>query len=381
MSGQRSVGIHTPNVRIVLHGILALAVFASGCSTPQLSSSFSGQDGPQTIKDIGSLPPRALVVLDRHCAELVQPYRMTDNFASISVFGMKEGAEEGFKVVSGKLSQMLGTGGAANTAVNSDKLGDSAKRAAKQLNWLPMSAEVMYAERQHQARLEELLARDSKQGRKYYPTADKMLSDILASIHEPYDYQFKLFIVKSDNHNALALPGGYLYLDKGLLETPEMQKKGYFALAHEISHVLQRHETKEMQSVVVDSFSVKSDLLKMMESAQANPKAVVDRIKLEKGQFTKHHVDQELQADSCAVKMLSRVYPDRKQLSDSLNAFIKDLPAAQATPVAKAAANQTVAMAGEMEDIVKSPALRHPTTQERKANLQAIYQEVTVSSK
>jgi hypothetical protein len=38
-------------------------------------------------------------------------------------------------------------------------------------------------------------------------------------------------------------------------------------------------------------------------------------------------------------------------------------------------------MAGEMEDIVKSPALRHPTTQERKANLQAIYQEVTVSSK
>lgn len=363
-------------VRSALHGVLALAVLASGCSTPQLSNPLNSQDGAQHIKDIDSLPPRALVVLDKHCAGLVQPYRLTDNFASISVFGMKEG----LKAVPGQLSQLLGASGTKAT-VSNDKLGDSAKQAAKQLNWMPMSAEVMYAERQHQARLQELLSRDSKQGRKYYPTADKMLSDILASIHEPYDYQFKLFIVKSDNHNALALPGGYLYLDKGLLETPAMQKKAYFALAHEISHVLQRHETKEMQSVVVDSFSAKSELLKVMQNAQGNPKALVDRIKLEKGQFTRHHVDQELQADSCAVKMLSQVYPDRQQLAESLSAFIKDLPSSQTGPVAKAASNQTVAMAAEMEDIVKSPALRHPTTQERKANLQEIYQEVTVSGK
>lgn len=364
------------NARVALHGVLALAILTSACSTPKLSNPFSSQEGPQHIKDIDSLPPRALVVLDRHCAELVQPYRLTDNFASLTVFGM----QEGLKAVPGQLSRLLG-GGGSQAAASSDKLGESAKLAAKQLNWLPMNAEVMYAERQHQSRQDELLARDSKQGRKYYPAADKMLSDILASIHEPYDYQFKLFIVKSDNHNALALPGGYLYLDKGLLSTPQMQKKAYFALAHEISHVLQRHETKEMQSLVVDSFSVKSDLLTVMKNAQGNPKAVVDRVKLEKGQFTRHHVDQELQADSCAVKMLSRVYPDRQLLAESINAFISDLPATQGASASKAASNQTVAMAGDVEDIVKSPAMRHPNTQERKANLQAIYQEVTAGGK
>ena len=364
------------NARLPLHGVLALAILSSACSTPQLSNPFSAQDGTAHIKDIDSLPPRALVVLDRHCSELVQPYRLTDNFASLSVFGLKEGLE----AVPGQLSKLLGSA-SSRAAANSDTLGDSAKRAAKQLNWMPMSAEVMYAERQHQSRVNELLARDSKQGRRFYPVADKMLSDILASIHEPYDYQFKLFIVGTDEHNALALPGGYLYLDKGLLMTPQLQQKAYFALAHEIAHVLQRHETKEMQSLVVDSFSAKADLLKLMKSAQGNPKAVVDRVKLEKGQFTRHHVDQELQADSCAVKMLSRVYPDRQQLAQTLNAFIKDLPPAQAAPTAKAPSNQTLAMAGDVEDIVKSPARRHPNTQERQANLQEIYREVAVAGK
>lgn len=198
------------NARVALHGVLALAILSSACSTPKLSNPFSSQDGPQHIKDIDSLPPRALVVLDRHCSELVQPYRLTDNFASLSVFGMTEG----LKAVPGQLSKLLG-GSGSQAAASSDKLGDSAKLAAKQLNWMPMSAEVMYAEREHRARQNELVARDSKQGRKYYPTADKMLSDILASIHEPYDYQFKLFIVGTDEHNALALPGATCIWTRG----------------------------------------------------------------------------------------------------------------------------------------------------------------------
>ncbi|MGV8920084.1 MAG: M48 family metalloprotease [Pseudomonas sp.] len=363
------------NARMALHGVLALAILTSACSSSQMSNPFAGHEDTEHLKQFDSLPPRALVVLDRHCAELVQPYRLTDNFAALSVFGIKEG----IKAVPGQLSKLLGA--SAPATGGSDTLTHSAKLAAKQLNWMPMDAEVMYAERQHKARLEQLIERDSKQGHKYYPTADAMLRDILASIHEPYDYKFKLFIVKSDNHNALALAGGYLYLDKGLLSTPELQKKAHFALAHEIAHVLQRHETKEMQSVVVDSFTVKSDLLTLMKSAPSNPKAVVDRIKLEKNQFTRHHIDQELQADSCAVKMLTRVYPDRQQLAASISAFIKDLPPAGPSDAPVKQSNQAEMLAGNVEDIVKTPALRHPNTQERKANLEKIYKEVTTSGK
>lgn len=347
------------------HPLLTLTLLGLLLVSTTLST--ASADDSVKIKNLSTLPPRALVVVDKNCEDLVQPYKLTDNFASLLAFS----AEEGLKTLTGKLSSLMG--GSANAA-SDGKLSASTKLAAKRLNWLPMSAELMYAERQH-AELTNVLARDSKQGRKYYPVADKILTDVLASVHEPYDYRFKLFILKTSERNAIALPGGYLYIDQGLLESPELQLKAYFATAHEIAHVLQRHETQEMQSTVVDSFSVKQQLIDTMKSAKGNPKAVVDRIKLEKGQFTKHHVDQELQADSCAVKILSGVY-DRTRLQAAINTFIKDLPKASAVPAAAKPANESEALIISVHDVVNSPALRHPNTQERTANLQAIYREI-----
>ncbi|MNO48995.1 Beta-barrel assembly-enhancing protease [compost metagenome] len=347
---------------------VTLLAACNGASIPNPLSSGGGSD--VQVKEITNLSPRASVVLDKNCPDLVQPYRLADNVASMTMFSVKEG----LKGVTGQLTSMLSGKSAAPTTGGS--LSGSTKLAAKQLNWMPMTAEEMYAERQHNKRT-DLLSRTSKMGKKYYPTADKMLADILASINEPYDYRFKLFIVKTDNRNALALPGGYLYLDQGLLDTPEHQRKAYFALAHEIGHVLQRHETKEMQSLVVDSFTVKEELVDTIQSARNNPGAVVDRIKLEKGQFTQHHVDQELQADSCAVKMLSHVYPDNQQLAATIDTFVKDLP--QVRPVAPSGTSggSVQAVSEEVYDIVNSPMMRHPNTRERTDNLQAIYREVT----
>jgi hypothetical protein len=351
------------------HWALALTAVLITSGISPLSSAADTSD--VKIKTFTSLPKRASVVLDQHCAELVQPYRLTDNFASIMAFSV----EESIKGLPGQLTKLFG-GSSSSAPATSGKLSDETKLAAKQLNWMPMTAEIMYAERQHNQR-QDLLSRDGKLGRKYYPTADKMLSEILGGINEPYDYKFKLFIVKTDNRNALALPGGYLYIDQGLLDA-EHQPKAYFALAHEISHVLQRHETKEMQSMVVDSFSVKSELIDTMKAAKGNPSVILDRIKLEKGHFTKHHNDQELQADSCAVKILSHVY-DRQHLAASITAFEKDLPKMEPSTPTSASKNDAQALTASMHDIVTSPMMRHPNTLERKQNLDAIYREVTAA--
>lgn len=351
-------------------GTVTLAALLAACSGSQLSNPFDAGKGETIrVKQITTLSPRASVVLDKNCPDLVQPYRLTDNFASVAMFSMKEG----FKDLPGKLGNLLGKAPAPATG---DKLSASTKLAAKQLNWMPMTAEELYAERQHNAHT-DILSRDSKLGRKYYPIADKMLREILASIDEPYDYRFKLFILKTSNRNAIALPGGYLYIDQGLVDSPKHLPKAYFALAHEVAHVLQRHETKEMQSMVVDSFTVKKELIETLEAAKNNPTLVVDRVKLEKGQFTKHHVDQELQADSCAVRMLSQVYPDRQELAVSINAFEVDLPKMEPSSPTKAPQNDAEALAESVHDIVNSPVMRHPNTRERTANLQAIYREVT----
>jgi Peptidase family M48 len=329
--------------------------------------------GDVQVKEIKKGSPIALVVLDKNCPSLVQPYKLTDNVASVAAFTVKDT----LKSTGDRITDMIR--GKPAAAPTGGDISASARLAAKQLNWLPMKAEVLYGERAHSTET-GLLARDSKMGKLYYPIADKMLQDILSQVKEPHEYQFKLFILTNDTRNAVARPGGFLYIDKGLLDKPEYHPKAYFALSHEIAHVLQRHETKELQSMVVDSFKARDEMVKVMTTVKDDPAAILAHVKVGKDIYIRHHVDQELQSDSCATRLLSRVYPDRQELADSLNAFIKDLqPPEPAQPQAQPKSD-VEKLAQAAHDVVSSPADRHPNTQERTQNLQAMYAEVTGES-
>ena len=57
--------------------------------------------------------------------------------------------------------------------------------------------------------------RDSEIGERLYPRATAMLAEvtrsmneILEATHQTSPYDFKLFILKRDQHNAVARPGG-----------------------------------------------------------------------------------------------------------------------------------------------------------------------------
>lgn len=322
-------------------------------------------------KQITKLSPRAAVVLDKNCPEIVQPYKLTDNVASLAAFSAKE--------VISDLSKQIGSifrGGTGAGAVAGGQMEASTKLAAKQLNWLPMSAEVAFGEKAHSQET-ALLERDSRAGKRFYPIADAMLSEILAAVEEPHAYSFKLFILKNSTHNAVARPGGFLYLDQGLVEDPSHKPKAYFALAHEVAHVLQRHETKEMQSMVVDSFTVKDDLIKTISNVRSNPNSILAHVKVEKNRFIQHHSDQELQSDSCAARLLGRALPDQKALAVSLNAFLDNLSKPEVKPGLPPPKSDVDKLAQSVHEIVDSPLKRHPNNEERQKNLRAIYAEIS----
>ena len=321
------------------------------------------------IKDIKKVSKIALVVLDKNCPNIVEPYDLKGNALAVGKFIATETAKIAFKWLTDKIP-----GTSKENAMNDVAV--SARLGAKQLNWLPMEAEVLYGAKSHETET-NVLERTSKLGEKYYPMADELLKNILSTITVKHEYNFQLFILKNDTRNAIARPGGYLYLDKGLLESPEMLPKAHFALAHEISHVLQRHETRELQNVVVDSMTSTKQLLDAMRMASKNPAALLENVKVGKDIFSQHHSDQELQSDSCAVRLLSRVLPERRELANTVNVFLKDLPPPE--PVAPRVAPQDDAgkLAGLGHDIVDTPLKRHPSTTERTANLQSIYQEIT----
>jgi hypothetical protein len=338
---------------------------AGGAAT---SKSAGAQDAELHPKEIGKVAPVASIMLEKNCPNLVQPYRLTDNLASLGVFAEKQAM--------GGLGNMLpGLTGKSAPAPQTG-IPASTRLAAKQLNWLPMNVEKLYGERLHRQET-NVLSRETKLGRKYYPIADKMLQDILAHLGQSQPYDFQLFILKSAAHNALSRPGGYLYVDQGLLDKPALYPKAYFAIAHELAHELQRHETMELQSQIIDSISIEDDLTKTIASAGANPEAVLAHVKTGKNMFIRHHIDQELQADSCAARMLSRVFPERQELANSLNAFLKDLPKPEPEKQSAPPQSEAERLAASLHDVVESPIKVHPNSLEREDNLRAMYAEIS----
>jgi Zn-dependent protease with chaperone function len=64
-----------------------------------------------------------------------------------------------------------------------------------------------------------------------------------------YPYQFK--VVNASDINAFALPGGYLYVNRGLIEAAQNEGQLAGVMAHELAHVALRHGTSQASKAYV----------------------------------------------------------------------------------------------------------------------------------
>ena len=60
-------------------------------------------------------------------------------------------------------------------------------------------------------------------------------------------FEFKFFLADSEVPNAFALPGGYVYLTRGILLLIQTEDELAGIMAHEITHVTERHSIKQMK--------------------------------------------------------------------------------------------------------------------------------------
>jgi predicted Zn-dependent protease len=58
---------------------------------------------------------------------------------------------------------------------------------------------------------------------------------------------YTFYVVNSDVVNAFAIPGGHIYINRGLIERADNESQIAGVLAHEIGHVAQRHSITQMQ--------------------------------------------------------------------------------------------------------------------------------------
>jgi predicted Zn-dependent protease len=75
------------------------------------------------------------------------------------------------------------------------------------------------------------------------------LGNALARTTSRADLAWHFAVVNTDVINAFALPGGYIYVNRGVLEQASNESELASVLAHEIEHVVRRHSVKQMEEV------------------------------------------------------------------------------------------------------------------------------------
>lgn len=325
----------------------------------------------QTVRVGGRQVDLAGGVFDPRCEQPVAPFALTANIEELARHGLDAYAEQ---QLPGALDKALGKKPPRRPAGKGKgaPITPALRLAAKRMNWLPMSVEDAYGEQLLRRMRGRLMPREGRVGPRWYPAADALLAEVLAGVKQPHAYRFEAFISTEAGENAMALPGGRIVIDKALLEDPALHDKAVFAVAHEVGHVLQRHQTRALQARVIDALALKAslpDLIKTLRNAGGQPQAVLRLLVGGKLLFEKHSEQQELQADACGMRLLDEGGGDAGRLLAAVAAFAQGLPAPQPAPPP----DDTL---GAVIDLVQRPVDAHPSTPERRRNLDQMLAEL-----
>ncbi|HEU4586228.1 MAG TPA: M48 family metallopeptidase, partial [Gemmatimonadaceae bacterium] len=74
-----------------------------------------------------------------------------------------------------------------------------------------------------------------------------VLGDSIAGLSDDRHLDWHFFVVDSKEVNAFALPGGFIYINRGLIERADRLDEVAGVLGHEIGHVTNRHSVKLME--------------------------------------------------------------------------------------------------------------------------------------
>ncbi len=76
-----------------------------------------------------------------------------------------------------------------------------------------------------------------------------VLGDSIARVTSRSDLEWHFAMVNTNEFNAFALPGGYIYVNRGVVERADRLDQFASVLAHEIGHVVLRHSVKQMEQM------------------------------------------------------------------------------------------------------------------------------------
>jgi predicted Zn-dependent protease len=116
------------------------------------------------------------------------------------------------------------------------------------------------------------------------------------------EYHFK--VIESPEVNAFALPGGFIYVNKGLIQKAENESELAGVLAHEIGHVVARHSVDQVKRAQMTGLGLGVlDMILGGRSTAANLANIASQM-VASGAFMKYSRDAEREADRLGARNL-----------------------------------------------------------------------------
>jgi len=201
------------------------------------------------------------------------------------------------------------------------------------------SAEIAQGQQAHQQVLQEYGAYPN-------PAVQKYVDDLgqrLASHSHRTQLQWHFTVLDSPEINAFALPGGYVYVTRGIMAYMESEADLAGVIGHEIGHVSARHGAQRATSeqnagLGVFAASVLGAVLESQGLAGAGQVAGQVSQTVAAGYIASYGREQELQADGLGAEYLARSNYDPHNMVDVITVlknqerFAADLAKSEGRP-------------------------------------------------
>jgi len=131
-----------------------------------------------------------------------------------------------------------------------------------------------------------------------------VLGDSIANLADERGIDYHFYVVNAAEINAFAVPGGFIYVNRGLIDRTQNLSQLAGVLGHEIGHVVKRHSVKQMEKAQGANLGVVlgCTLLNVCGSGAAQAAINIGGSAL----FAKFSRDDERQADEEGVKNVTR---------------------------------------------------------------------------
>ncbi len=138
--------------------------------------------------------------------------------------------------------------------------------------------------------------------------------DRIIAVCDRKDIVYFIKVIDDDPINAVSLPGGYIYVFRGLIDQVDNDDELAGVIAHEVGHITARHGVKRMQGAY-------AAMILQVAATQAGGRVASGVNLALNSLFLEHSQEDEFEADRLGVKYLKKAGYD----PEAMVAFLRKL--------------------------------------------------------